>query len=147
HPPIITHPAELTFTLAEAAISQYRETIQEDRRALLDRYSLVDTAMKVVGVGSVGLLALVALLDGGDGDDPLFLQAKEAQASVLERFLGASDQAHHGERIVTGQQRLQATSDIFLGWMTGEKGKNVYVRQLQDQKAGALIDAMTPDDL
>jgi uncharacterized protein (DUF2252 family) len=146
-PPIITHPAELTFTLAEEGIAQYRETIQEDRRVLLDRYSLVDTAMKVVGVGSVGLVALVALLDGGDGDDPLFLQAKEAQASVLERFLGASAQGHHGERIVTGQRRLQATSDIFLGWTTGERGKHIYIRQLQDQKAGALIDAMTPDDL
>ncbi|MFL5673704.1 MAG: DUF2252 family protein, partial [Chloroflexota bacterium] len=110
-------------------------------------YSLVDTAMKVVGVGSVGLFAVVVLLDGGDGDDPLFLQAKEAEASVLERFLAPSPQPHHGERIVTGQRRLQAASDILLGWTTGENGRQVYVRQLQDQKAGALIDAMTPDDL
>ena len=137
----------LTFSLAQEALARYRETIQEDRRVLLDRYALVDTAMKVVGVGSVGLLALVALLDGGDGDDPLFLQAKEAEASVLERFLGPSAEAHHGERIVTGQRRLQATSDILLGWTSGEKGKHVYIRQLQDQKAGVVIDAMTPDDL
>ncbi|MFL5674332.1 MAG: DUF2252 domain-containing protein, partial [Chloroflexota bacterium] len=86
HPPIITHPRVLTFSLAETSLRAYRETIQEDRRVLLDRYSLVDTAMKVVGVGSVGLFAVVVLLDGGDGDDPLFLQAKEAEASVLERF-------------------------------------------------------------
>jgi len=147
HPPIITHPAELTFTLAQAALVQYRASIQEDRRVLLDRYSLVDTAMKVVGVGSVGLVALVAFLDGGDGVDPLFLQAKEAQASVLERFLGPSQETHHGERIVTGQRRLQATSDILLGWTTGERGLHIYIRQLQDQKGGAVIDAMTPDDL
>jgi uncharacterized protein (DUF2252 family) len=147
HPPIITHPAGLTLMLAQAGLDQYRGTIQEDRRVLLDRYSLVDTAMKVVGVGSVGLLALIALLDGGDGDDPLFLQAKEAEASVLERFLEPSAEDHHGERIVNGQRRLQATSDILLGWATGERGRHVYVRQLQDQKAGALIDAMTPEDL
>ena len=90
---------------------------------------------------------MVALLDGGDGDDPLFLQAKEADASVLERFLGPAAEAHHGERIVTGQRRLQATSDILLGWTSGGNGKHVYIRQLQDQKAGAVIDAMTPDDL
>jgi uncharacterized protein (DUF2252 family) len=147
HPPIITHPADLTFSLAQEALARYRESIQEDRRVLLDRYALVDTAMKVVGVGSVGLLAVVSLLDGGDGDDPLFLQAKEAEASVLERFLGPSAEAHHGQRIVTGQRRLQATSDILLGWTSGEKGKHVYIRQLQDQKAGVVIEAMTPDDL
>jgi uncharacterized protein (DUF2252 family) len=147
HPPIITHPADLTLGLAQAALGQYRSTIQEDRRVLLDRYSLVDTAMKVVGVGSVGLIALVAYLDGGDGTDPLFLQAKEAEASVLERFIGPSAEDHHGERIVTGQRRLQATSDIFLGWATGDRGRHIYIRQLQDQKGGAVIDAMTPEDL
>src|SRR3954447_12573284 len=147
HPPMITHPAELTFSLAEDALARYRESIQEDRRVLLDRYTLVDSAIKVVGVGSVALIAVVALLDGGDGDDPLFLQAKEAEASVLERFLGPSPVEHHGERIVTGQRRLQATSDILLGWTTGEKGRHVYIRQLQDQKAGVVVDAMTADDL
>jgi len=146
-PPIITHPANLTFTLAEHALTRYRDSIQEDRRVLLDRYSLVDTAMKVVGVGSVGLLALVALLDGGDGVDPLFLQAKQAEASVLERFLGPSAEAHHGQRIVTGQRRLQATSDILLGWTSGDHDLHVYVRQLQDEKAGAVIEVMTPEDL
>ena len=103
--------------------------------------------MKVVGVGSVGMLAFVALFDGGDGTDPLFLQVKEADASVLERFLGTAAEGHHGERVVAGQRRLQATSDILLGWTTGDLGKHLYIRQLQDQKAGAVIEAMTPDDL
>ena len=147
HPPIITHPALLTLSLATSALALYRETLQEDRRVLLDRYTLVDSALKVVGVGSVGLFAIAVLFDGGDGDDPLFLQAKEAEASVLERFLSPSPATHHGERIVTGQRRLQATSDIFLGWTSGDAGRHVYIRQLQDQKASAVIEAMTEDDL
>ena len=147
HPPIITHPSGLTLELETSALARYRGTLQEDRRLLLDRYTLVDTALKVVGVGSVGLYALAALFEGPGGDDPLFLQAKEAEASVLERFLPAGPASQHGERIVTGQRRLQAASDIFLGWTTGDLGRQVYIRQLQDQKAGAVIDAMTPDDL
>ena len=144
HPPIITHPSGLTLALATSALARYRETLQEDRRVLLDRYTLVDTALKVVGVGSVGLYALAALFEGAGDDDPLFLQAKEAEASVLERFLPPGPVSQHGERIVTGQRRLQAASDIFLGWTTGDLGRQVYIRQLQDQKAGAVIDAMTP---
>ncbi len=147
HPPIITHPAGLTLALASSALARYRETLQEDRRVLLDRYVLVDSALKVVGVGSVGLYAVAVLFEGAGDEDPLFLQAKEAEASVLERFLPAGPAAQHGERIVTGQRRLQAASDIFLGWTTGDLGRQVYIRQLQDQKAGAVIDAMTPDDL
>jgi uncharacterized protein (DUF2252 family) len=103
--------------------------------------------MKVVGIGSVGLGAFVALLLGTGDDDPLFLQAKEAQASVLERFLAPSPYPSHGERIVTGQRRLQATSDILLGWTVGEYGRHIYVRQLQDQKGVAVVEAMTVDDL
>ena len=147
HPPIITHPSGLTLALATSALARYRETLQEDRRVLLDRYTLVDSALKVVGVGSVGLYALAALFEGSGDDDPLFLQAKEAVASVLERFLPPATATQHGERIVTGQRRLQAASDIFLGWTTGDLGRELYIRQLQDQKAGAVIDAMTPDDL
>ncbi len=147
HPPIITHPSGLTLALATSALGRYRDTLQEDRRVLLDRYTLVDSALKVVGVGSVGLYAIAALFEGAGDDDPLFLQAKEAQASVLERFLPAAAAAHHGERIVTGQRMLQAASDIFLGWTEGDLGRQVYLRQLQDQKAGAVIDAMTSDDL
>jgi uncharacterized protein (DUF2252 family) len=147
HPPMITHPPQMTSPLVDAALSQYHETLQEDRRVLLDRYALVDSALKVVGVGSVGLGAFVLLMLGGDPDDPLFLQVKEAEASVLERFLGPSDADHHGKRVVQGQRRLQAASDILLGWTTGPLGRHLYVRQLQDQKGGAVIDAMTADDL
>jgi hypothetical protein len=93
------------------------------------------------------LYALAVLFEGAGDDDPLFLQAKEAEASVLERFLRPATDTHHGERIVTGQRRLQAASDIFLGWTTGDRGRQVYMRQLQDQKAGAVMDAMTSDDL
>ena len=125
----------------------YRASLQEDRRALLDRYEIVDYAMKVVGVGSVGLGAMVLLLDGGSGDDPLFLQGKEAQASVYERFLGPSNQPTHGDRVVAGQRRLQATTDVLLGATVGEGGRHWYVRQLDDQKGSAVVEAMTVDDL
>jgi uncharacterized protein (DUF2252 family) len=146
-PPVITHPADLTTLLATSTVKSYRDSLQEDRRVLLDRYRLVDSAMKVVGVGSVGLAAFVGLLEGIGEDDPLFLQAKEAQASVLERFLKPSPYSSHGERIVTGQRRLQATSDILLGWTIGAAGRHIYIRQLQDQKGAAVVEAMTADDL
>jgi uncharacterized protein (DUF2252 family) len=146
HPPIITHPPEATPDLLAAALAGYRDTIPEDRRVLLDRYEMVDAALKVVGVGSVGLDAFVALLLGDD-DDPIFLQAKQAEASVLERFLPPSNQPSHGARVVAGQRRLQATSDVLLGWAVGAHGRHWYVRQLQDQKGGAVVDAMTVDDL
>jgi uncharacterized protein (DUF2252 family) len=145
-PPVISHPPEATPELLAATLAGYRETVPEDRRVLLDRYELVDAALKVVGVGSVGLAAFVALLLGGD-DDPLFLQAKQAEASVLERFLPPSSQPSHGARVVAGQRRLQATSDVLLGWAVGGHGRHWYVRQLQDQKGGAVVDAMTLEDL
>ncbi len=146
-PPVIVHPEGLTIRLADDTAARYRESLQEDRRVLLDRYRIVDSAMKVVGVGSVGLGAYVALLEGTGDDDPLFLQVKEADASVLERFLGPSPYPSHGERIVTGQRRLQSTSDILLGWTIGEGGRHLYVRQLQDDKGSAVVEAMTLDDL
>ena len=93
------------------------------------------------------MAAFAALLDGGSGDDPLFLQVKEAEASVLERFLGPSAYPHHGQRVVAGQRILQAASDILLGWTTGAAGRQLYVRQLQDQKGGAVVEVMTFDDL
>jgi uncharacterized protein (DUF2252 family) len=147
HPPVITHPPELTVPTEVTTLAAYRDTLQEDRRVLIGRYRLVDAALKVVGVGSVGLAAFVALLDDGSGEDPLFLQAKEAEASILERFHGPSRRASHGERIVIGQRRLQAVSDVLLGWTVGPGGRHFYVRQLQDQKGTAVIDAMTYDDL
>jgi uncharacterized protein (DUF2252 family) len=147
HPPVIVHRDEVTNPLVESVLTSYRESLQEDRRVLLDRYQLVDLAMKVVGVGSVGLGAFAALFDGGSDDDPLFLQVKEAQASVLERFLGPSGQPSHGARVVAGQRRLQAASDVLLGSAVGDKGHHWYIRQLQDQKASAVVEVMTEDDL
>ncbi len=147
HPPTIVRRADVTPPLAAAAMAQYRETLQEDRRQLLDRYTMVDYALKVVGVGSVGLGAFIALLMGGTEDDPLFLQVKQAEASVYERYLGPSHAASHGERVVNGQRRLQAASDILLGWAVGEQGRHWYVRQHQDQKGSAVIESMTAADL
>jgi uncharacterized protein (DUF2252 family) len=146
HPPIIAHVAEAEPRLVQSALAGYRETLLEDRRVLLDRYTFVDAAMKVVGVGSVGLGAMVGLFLA-DGEDPLFLQVKQAEASVLERFLPATTEPSPGARVVAGQRRLQATTDILLGWTTGEHGRHWYVRQLQDQKGGAVLEAMTLDDL
>ena len=95
----------------------YRETLEHDRRVLLEQFELVDFARKVVGVGSVGTRAWIALLLGRDGEDPLFLQMKEAEASVLEEHVGESEFENHGQRVVAGQRLMQATSDIFLGWL------------------------------
>ena len=99
-----------------ALIRSYRRTLETDRRELLESFEYVHAARKVVGVGSVGTRAWIILLLGRDGQDPLFLQAKEAQESVLERFVGASRYANHGQRVVAGQRLMQAASDIFLGW-------------------------------
>jgi uncharacterized protein (DUF2252 family) len=146
HPPIITHPEEMRPELLAAAIASYRESLQEDRRVLLDRYRMVDAALKVVGVGSVGLGAFVVLLEGGSDQDPLFLQAKVAEASVFERFTHPTRFATHGERVVAGQRRLQAASDVLLGWGIGPHN-HLYFRQLQDQKGSAVIEVMGHGDL
>ena len=103
-------------------IRVYRESLEFDRRVLLEEFHLQDFARKVVGVGSVGTRAWIGLMMGRDGDDPLFLQIKEAEASVLEPFLGASEFANHGQRVVTGQRLMQAASDIFLGWVHDPEG-------------------------
>jgi uncharacterized protein (DUF2252 family) len=124
----------------------YRRTLQTDRRHLLEGYDFADIAHKVVGVGSVGSRAWIILLLGRDDRDPLFLQAKEAQASVLEPFLGKSEYRHSGERVVTGQRMMQAASDIFLGWqrVKGADGieRDYYVRQLRDWKFSVDIAAL-----
>ena len=127
----------------------YRATLEWDRRILLEEFELTDFARKVVGVGSVGTRAWIALLIGRDGQDPLFLQMKEAEASVLEDFLGPSEFENHGERVVTGQRLMQATSDIFLGWLHVESGfdgqeRDFYGRQLKDWKGSAEIEQMVP---
>jgi uncharacterized protein (DUF2252 family) len=133
-------------------VRSYRETLEYDRRVLLEEFRLTDFARKVVGVGSVGTRAWIALLLGRDGQDPLFLQIKEAQASVLEEFLGPSGFDNHGERVVAGQRLMQASSDIFLGWLHVESGfdgqeRDFYGRQLKDWKGSAEIEQMRPAGL
>ena len=123
----------------------YRETLQEDRRELLARFEIVDVARKVVGVGSVGTRAFIVLLQGRDQHDPLFLQVKEATASVLEDHLPKSRFKEPGERVVQGQRMMQAASDIYLGWTKGvEDNRHLYWRQLRDMKGSALVETMTP---
>ena len=123
----------------------YRETLPDDRRYLLERFEVVDMAHKIVGVGSVGLRAFIVLLQGRDQDDPLFLQAKEATASVLEDHLPKSRYRHPGERVVQGQRMMQAASDIFLGWTKGHLAdRYLYWRQLRDMKTSALVETMVP---
>ena len=155
-PPLLV-PIEELFTASavrdfEASIHQalrtYRHTMQDDRRHLLESYRFVQLARKVVGVGSVGTRCWVALMVGLDNTDPLFLQVKEAEASVLEPHLGESGFANHGQRVVQGQRLVQAASDVFLGWehIVGYDGQphDHYIRQLWDWKASAAIDTMSP---
>jgi uncharacterized protein (DUF2252 family) len=127
-------------------IRSYRRTLETDRRELLESYRYVDAARKVVGVGSVGTRAWVLLLLGRDEQDPLLLQAKEAQESVLERFVGKSKYANSGQRVVAGQRLMQAVSDIFLGWQRvnglDERQRDFYIRQLRDWKGSADVDSM-----
>jgi uncharacterized protein (DUF2252 family) len=130
-----------------AILESYKRTLQDDRRHLLDRYRFVDTARKVVGVGSVGTRAYVVLLAGRDEDDPLFLQVKEAGASVLENYVKSNTYEHHGHRVVAGQRLMQAASDIFLGWFRGTGGRDFYWRQLKDMKGSANVESMSPDEL
>jgi uncharacterized protein (DUF2252 family) len=138
-------PKAITAML-RGLLEEYRETLEAPARLLIGRYSYVDAAHKVVGVGSVGTRAWIALLTGRDESDPLFLQVKEAGPSVLEPFAGASSAAHHGERVVTGQRLTQAAGDGLLGWLTVEgldgKRRDFYVRQLWDGKGSADIDSM-----
>ena len=123
----------------------YRATLQDDRRRLLEQFQIVDMARKVVGVGSVGTRAFIVLLQGRDQHDPLFLQVKEATASVLEDYLPRSRYKQHGERVVYGQRLLQAASDIFLGWTKGiQANRHYYWRQLRDMKGSAEVEAMAP---
>jgi len=141
--------ADVIFDELRSLLRGYRDTLDFDRRVLLQQFELHDFARKVVGVGSVGTRAWIALLLGRDGQDPLFLQIKEAEASVLEPFLGSSDFSNHGERVVTGQRLMQAASDIFLGWLHVSKGldgrsRDFYVRQLKDWKGSAEIEQMVP---
>lgn len=136
---------------ARQVIRGYRRTLQGDRKDLLERFRYVHAARKVVGVGSVGTRAWIILMLGRDKEDPLFLQLKQAEASVLEPFLGKSQHANHGQRVVEGQRLMQAASDIMLGWdrITGPGGVkwDFYMRQLWDNKGSAIIEGMKPREL
>lgn len=142
--------ARMTASMAEV-LWNYRATLQEDRRHLFDRFRYVQLARKVVGVGSVGTRTWALLLEGRDGKDALILQAKEAGASVLERFAGASTHANHGQRVVEGQRLMQAASDIFLGWdrVVGVDGqtRDFYLRQLWDGKGSSNLEAISAERL
>src|SRR5271165_93270 len=145
--PLVTHLSdpERARRLVQDVI-RYRDTLESDRQLLLSRYHIVDFATKVVGVGSVGTRCYVALLMGRDKNDPLLLQIKEAQASVLERYVGRSRYANHGERVVHGQRLMQAASDMFLGWARGLH-YDYYVRQMRDMKYSAAVQTMNRRDL
>jgi uncharacterized protein (DUF2252 family) len=130
----------------------YRDTLQPNRRVLLEQFELTDVARKVVGVGSVGTRAWIVLMLGRDGGDPLFLQVKEAEASVLEEFVGRSEFSNHGERVVVGQRLMQGATDILLGWLHVDSGfdgaaRDFYVRQLKDWKGSAEIEQLTAPGL
>jgi uncharacterized protein (DUF2252 family) len=152
-PPLIVRPPEAEGPAFEQVIRQgladYSRSLDPDRRVVLDHYHYVDFARKVVGVGSVGTEALMVLLMGDREDDPLFLQLKQAGASVLAPYVGAGDYKHEGERVVNGQRLMQAASDTLLGWLTGagERKHEFYVRQLRDMKGSAAVETMTPDRL
>ncbi|TAM81730.1 MAG: DUF2252 domain-containing protein [Acidobacteria bacterium] len=147
HPPLIYHSSEnaVVRESVRKIFHQYRATLPEERRIVLDRYKVVDIARKVVGVGSVGTRCAVALLMAGP-HDPLFLQFKEARASVLEPYAGRSRYANHGERVVTGQRMLQSASDVFLGWTGDGQGHNFYFRQLRDMRMKIDIERMSKQD-
>jgi uncharacterized protein (DUF2252 family) len=154
-PPVIVPERDLlaTFGLSpdeadhgiREQLRAYRATLQDDRRHLLERFEMVDAARKVVGVGSVGTRAFIVLLEGRDAHDPLFLQVKEATASVLEEHLGKSKFRQHGERVVQGQRMMQAASDIYLGWTKGlDVRRHFYWRQLRDMKGSIEVESLLP---
>jgi Uncharacterized protein conserved in bacteria (DUF2252) len=154
-PPVVVPARDLAATYGlsadevdraiRAQFRGYRATLDDDRRHLLERFQIVDMARKVVGVGSVGTRAFIVLLQGRDANDPLFLQVKEATASVFEPYLGKSRYRQHGERVVQGQRMMQAASDIYLGWTKGlDVTRHYYWRQLRDMKGSAIVEAMAP---
>ena len=157
-PPLIVPIADLLPSRSDQAafetqikdlLATYRRTLETDRRYLLEQYEYADMARKVVGVGSVGTRCWIVLMLGRDESDPLFLQVKEAETSVLSRFVGASKYTNMGQRVVAGQRLMQASSDIFLGWQRAEAGldgqqRDFYVRQLRDWKYSIAIEALLP---
>ncbi len=146
-PPFIFHRSELDTSEAEDIIVEafqlYRESMRDDHRFLLDKFHLKDMALKVVGVGSVGTWCGVMLMLAEDSD-PLFLQLKQATPSVLQPYAGSGPYTHNGQRVVMGQRLMQAASDLFLGWTTGRRGREHYIRQLRDMKAKPMIEIYAP---
>jgi uncharacterized protein (DUF2252 family) len=159
-PPLVVPLADLVADRVEAGetaarmsvlLSKYRQTLEEDRRVLIRQFEFADMARKVVGVGSVGTRCWIVLMMGRDDSDPLFLQVKEAEASVLSEFVGASEFDNQGQRVVAGQRLMQAASDIFLGWqrivgLDGEQ-RDFYVRALRDWKLSVPIEIMVPNGM
>jgi uncharacterized protein (DUF2252 family) len=152
-PPIVIPVRDLAPKLSPEELRQlireqfraYRASLPPDMRHLLERFEVVDVARKVVGVGSVGTRCFIVLLVGRDIQDPLFLQVKEATASVLEGHLARSRYRQHGQRVVQGQRLMQAASDIYLGWTRGvDQSRHYYWRQLRDMKGSVVVEAMTP---
>lgn len=147
NPPLIYHRREDDdedqLEGIRRAFARYRDTLREDRRRLLDRFTMEDIALKVVGVGSVGTYCGIVLLMAGP-DEPLFLQFKQARTSVLEAYVGKSRHANDGERIVHGYQMMQSASDMFLGWTEGRHGREFFVRQLRDMKIKPMIEVFKP---
>src|SRR6202140_410480 len=145
--PEIGDPATVLASV-RATYESYKGTMGDDRRVMLDRFRPVDVAQKVVGVGSVGTRCFIMLLEGRASDDPLFLQVKEAGASVLEEHLGPHPYANQGQRVVEGQRLAQAVSDILLGWTRDDReGVDYYVRQLRDWKGSVDVPRLTPDEV
>ena len=147
NPPLIYHLDDQWIEkFGKPAVEAYRASLSHDRQVLFDRYQLKDIVVKVVGIGSVGTRCFVALFMTPDGD-PLLLQIKEARNSVLEPYAGKSQYHKHGERVVVGQRLTQSSSDVFLGWVRGPKGKDFYVRQLRDMKVSFSVQDITPTRL
>jgi uncharacterized protein (DUF2252 family) len=151
NPPTIFHfhgkySSDEFQSIIRKSFAGYRNSLPPARRVLLDHYGFKDVAMKVVGVGSVGTFCAVVLLMAGP-KDPLFLQVKEARASVLEPYAGKSVFANHGRRVVNGHHMMQSASDIFLGWSTGTTVKNFYVRQLRDMKIKPIVENFSSTDM
>lgn len=130
-----------------ALFDMYLQSLRGAQREVLERFQIIDMARKVVGVGSVGTRCLIGLLTGRDENDPLFLQVKEAEVSVLQAYLPKSRYEHQGERVVAGQELMQSASDLFLGWMTGNEGRHFYWRQLRDMKGSMNIETLTPSGM
>ncbi|MEU8519865.1 DUF2252 domain-containing protein [Streptomyces sp. NBC_01216] len=146
-PPLLERTGDLDRVTLGKVFSDYRSSLAEERRVLLDRYRFLDAAREAVGVGHVGTRRYVLLLQGRDRDDPLILQVREAGRSVLEAYLPPSAHAHHGRRVVAGQRLVQAAGDIFLGWMTGPEQRHFYWRRLRDTKNPVDVEALSPSRL